>query len=71
MTLGEYGINALLGKVVDFIYLMVNGFVDNAGDLSSIIILMLFITLIGGALVLMTESGRKAIKGVFNLGRIK
>jgi hypothetical protein len=71
MTLGDYGISALIGKVVDFIYLFVAGLTGFAGDFASIIVLGLFITLLVGIAVLMTDGGRKALKGLMGVGKIQ
>jgi hypothetical protein len=71
MVLGDYGISALIGKVVDFIYLFVAGITGYAGDLASIIVLGLFITLLVGVAVLLTDGGRKALKGLMGIGKIQ
>jgi hypothetical protein len=71
MTLGDYGISALIGKVVDFMYLFVSGLAGYAGDLSSIIILGLFVTLLVGVAVLMTDGGKKALHGLMGVGKVK
>jgi hypothetical protein len=71
MALGDYGISALIGKVVDFIYLFVAGLTGYAGDLSSIIVLGLFVTLLVGVAVLMTDSGKKILRDVTSIGKGK
>jgi hypothetical protein len=69
MVLGDYGISALIGKVVDFIYLFVSGLTGFAGDFASIIVLGLFVTLLVGIAVLMTDGGRKTIKGLMGVSK--
>ena len=55
MVLGEYGVTALVGKFLDFFYLVVAGFVDNAATfvalgvgLVAVILLGVFITVMLG-----------------------
>jgi hypothetical protein len=69
MALGEYGISALIGKVVDFLYLFTAGIADYAGDMASIIVLGLFVTLLVGVAVLLTDGGRRTVKGLMGLGK--
>jgi hypothetical protein len=71
MTLGDYGISALIGKVVDFIYLFVAGLAGYASDLSSIIVLGLFIGLLVAVAMTMTGGGRKVLTDITSLGRGK
>jgi len=70
MALGEYGISALIGKVVDFIYLFVAGITGYAGDFASIVVLGLFVGLLVGVAVLMTDGGRKALSGLMKIGKV-
>lgn len=69
MALGEYGISALIGKVVDFIYLFTAGLTNYAGDFSSIVVLGLFVGLLFAVALTMTDGGRKILKGLMNIGK--
>jgi len=71
MSLGEYGISALIGKVVDFIYLFVAGMVGYAGDFSSIIVLGLFVALLVTVAVALTEGGRRALTSLMKMGKLQ
>lgn len=76
MTLGEYGVSALVGKIFDGLYLVVNGLVGEAGTFAEIFVGLIALALVGAmialvaaVLVMVPKTIGSALKSVGGIGR--